>query len=655
MTDIDILRQIALLNPKIINGNEVDSMNNLILSSGSSSPQGENQNDSLDIHDDNDILNLWSSTKIFFDPFDPSKINPTTQSQNNVNINSPTFTTDGVNKLSEREIDRQRYNRLKKQQQSIYINRGRNGREDNVAKSTTTDNTNNNNITINNNNNSNNMLNIHDIHQLLLNDNNNNNGLLQAITTSNTTPQTITSTQHLIHNINNTLNNDINNQPISIDKMGPNDEDKIGTKKGKDLYTQLLDSVNSNKRKNIKETETDAILSKTNESRNKEIVDKKKRRSAATMRCRERKKNQLQKKEQYIKYLENQILFLNGSILHMSNEITWLRKSFLDQYGEQSLKNIYMKNGFKNVNFNNILYPNGSTPSPSSFGTSNLLSPEMSINNSPISQISHSPELLEKPNLTFEPQASSTIGPTTSHALLSNFSPVTNDTHLDRNNSLKTSSATASTNQTHALTNGDASSGSNYLSSYSAPTSIIAHPSTTSTEQNDLFKHLDMETLNEFANLSKEQREVLLKILEKQQELSTPSSPKITSTVTPSPVTTPASAPHSSTKNYMNIANDLDNNDISKPPNSLLNLASTATTNAHQFNLLSLDNPQHELDSLTFHSTTQPSITTSSLSTSTNNALTMTTTASELTNIIPTTTTASSNDYINLENLIYYI
>jgi len=74
MTDSDILRQIALLNPKIINGNDVDSMNDLIINSDSSSPQRDSQDDPTDRRDDNDILNLWSSTKIFFDPFDPSKI-----------------------------------------------------------------------------------------------------------------------------------------------------------------------------------------------------------------------------------------------------------------------------------------------------------------------------------------------------------------------------------------------------------------------------------------------------------------------------------------------------------------------------------------------------------------------------------------------------
>jgi len=701
MADSDILRQIALLNPKIINGNDVDSMNDLIINSDSSSPQRDSQDDPTDRRDDNDILNLWSSTKIFFDPFDPSKINPTTQSQNNVNINS--FHTDSINKLSEREIDRQRYTRLKQQKQSIYINRGRNNREDNVAKE---NNNNSNNNNANSNTNNNNILNIHDIHQLLMNDNNENNEheLLQTVATNNTTPHTITTSQHittpqtitspqqfaspqtigshhLIHNITSPLNNEnpLNsiNQPISLDKLNPNDGDTIDDRKGKDLYTQLLNSVNSNKRKNTKEIDTSTIIKKTNESHNLEIADKKKRRSAATMRCRERKKNQLQKKEQYIKYLENQILFLNGSILHMSNEINWLRRSFLDQYGEQSLKNIYMKNGFKNVNLSSVLYPGGSTPSPS-FTNASMLSPEIS---SPGSHTSHSPEIPETnlafdPNTSFLPPISSTTGSSPSHSLLSNFSPVTATTSLtSKDSNLKTSAPVSAVNtqtmtsllQKRANDTGGISSSSNFLSSFSAPTGVVAPsqpviselPKTTSIEQNEIFKHLDMETLNEFASLSKEQRDVLLKILEKQQELSAPPSPKPTATVTSvSVLSTPPPPPQS--RNYINIANDLEANNLSKQPNSLLNLAPTTTTNAHPFNLLSIDHSQNDLNSLSFHTTsmgvttTQPSISSASLPSTSNQALALTTTTSEL-NIIPTTTSPSSEEYINLENLIYYI
>jgi len=691
MADSDILRQIALLNPKIINGNDVDSMNDLILNSDSSSPKGDSQDDPTDRRDDNDILNLWSSTKIFFDPFDPSKINPTTQSQNNVNINS--FNTDGINKLSEREIDRQRYTRLKQQKQSIYINRGRNNREDNVAKESNKNNSNNNNNTSNGNGN-NNMLNIHDIHQLLMNDNNENNehGLLQTVTANSntphtvtspqqfTTPQTIGSTHHLMPNISSPLNNEnplnsINSQPLSFDKSYPNGGDIINNKNGKDLYTQLLNSVNSNKRKNAKEVDPSTIIKKTNENHNIEIADKKKRRSAATMRCRERKKNQLQKKEQYIKYLENQILFLNGSILHMSNEINWLRRSFLDQYGEQSLKNIYMKNGFKNVNLNSVLYPGGSTPSPS-FTNTSMLSPEIS---SPGSHTSHSPELPESnlafdPNSSFLPPISSTTGSSPSHSLFSNFSSVTAPTSLaSKNDNIKTSSAPVSTVNTQPMNSllqkstndaGGISSSSNFLTSYSAPTNVVAPtqpiiselPKTTSIEQNEIFKHLDMETLNEFSNLTKEQRDVLLKILEKQQELSTPSSPKPTATVTSVPVLT--STPPS--RNYINIASDLETTNLSKPPDSLLNLTPTTTTNAHPFNLLSIDQHQNDLNSLSFHTTsmgvttTQPSISSTSLPSTTNQTLTITTTTSELANIIPTSSPAS-DEYINLENLIYYI
>jgi len=75
MTDSDILKQIALLNPRIINGNEVDNTNDFIINSNISSPvEGNNGSQMVENDDDNDILNLWSSTKIFFDPFDPSKI-----------------------------------------------------------------------------------------------------------------------------------------------------------------------------------------------------------------------------------------------------------------------------------------------------------------------------------------------------------------------------------------------------------------------------------------------------------------------------------------------------------------------------------------------------------------------------------------------------
>jgi len=73
MSDSDILKQIALLNPRIINGNEVDA-NDFIMQSDTSSPIEENTGPQIMENDDDDILNLWSSTKIFFDPFDPSKI-----------------------------------------------------------------------------------------------------------------------------------------------------------------------------------------------------------------------------------------------------------------------------------------------------------------------------------------------------------------------------------------------------------------------------------------------------------------------------------------------------------------------------------------------------------------------------------------------------
>jgi len=672
MADSDILKQIALLNPRIINGNEIDSVNDFIINSDTSSPQERNQDETMDhpnTEEENDILNLWSSTKIFFDPFDPSKINPVTQAQTNQTLSE-------VHKLSEREIDRQRYARLKQQQQSIYINRGRHNMVDDGKGGT-------NHEVLH-------LSNLNDVQlrQFLMNGRNKEtekvieNNLLEASTSNANTTHTIATSQGFMNNIPTPMSSEpkLNTSTLSpIDyQMTMDDDNKVSDNKNKDLYSQLLNSINTGKGKASKAADTAAILSKTNDSRNREIAEKKKRRSAATMRCRERKKNQLQKKEQYIKYLENQILFLNGSILHMSNEIHWLRRSFLDQYGEQSLKNIYMKNGFKDVNFSNILYP-GSSPSPSSFASSNLLSPDMSINGSPNLNADQSPKQKSSPLL---PQQSpfltpvSSAGASNTNSILSSFSPPPSTGNKSSKNT-STSSITPSQNMASLIQKSPTSQASsdmstNFIGSYntsSQPSSSNVNDKNNTATASDLFNHLDMETLNEFANLTKEQREVLLKILEKQKELSNDKPEE-------------SSVPSASSRNFMNIAHDHESqSELSKPSNSLLNIVSSSNntpvsgTSFHPLtsNLINTFNGQQDINSLSFHSSSMAqtsSVPVSTLQTSQPNALSLSTANNSLltsfntqtnveketsTNIITTTADTQNTDYINLDNLIYYI
>jgi hypothetical protein len=637
MADNDILKQIALLNPRIINGN--DSINDFIISSDNSSPREENQDDFMEHHttdEDNDILNLWSSTKIFFDPLDPSKINPTTQTETNQTLTE-------VHKLTEREIDRQRYERLKQQQQSIYINRGRHNMVDDGKGGT-------NHEVLH-------LSNLNDIQlrNILMNNKNRETeqaieeNLLQA-STSNTTTHSIATSQGYMNNISTPIN-----YQLTLDnKNAENNENK-------DLYSQLINTINNNNNNNVKKSnkESDAILSKTNDSRSKEIAEKKKRRSAATMRCRERKRNQLQKKEQYIKYLENQILFLNGSILHMSNEIHWLRRSFLDQYGEQSLKNIYMKNGFKDVNLSNIIYP-GSSPSPSSFANSNYLSPSMSINGSPNLSAGQSPEQNKSSPLL--PQQSPFLTPISSNdasntnSLLSNYSPPpSSGSNVSKNTT--TSSVTpqtiASLLQKNPHSNISSNMNANYIGSYNNP----SHPTpsvqsstaddknaSNATTANDLINHLDMETLNEFANLTKEQRDVLLKILEKQKELSNEKPEE-------------SSVPSVSSRNFINIDHDHESqSELSKPSNSLLNIVSsnsitpnsTASFHSLSSNLLNTINGQQNINNLSFNSSSMAmASSTSSVPVTSTNLLntfnTQTTTEKETSANIITTTTDNQN------------
>ncbi|KAG4102247.1 hypothetical protein H8356DRAFT_1381564 [Neocallimastix lanati (nom. inval.)] len=758
MSDSDILKQIALLNPRIINGNEVDA-NDFIMQSDTSSPIEENTGPQIMENDDDDILNLWSSTKIFFDPFDPSKINSTTQSQNNINIPSSSFdsnnnTNNEIIQLTEREIDRQRYTRLKQQKQRVYAQRGRrsknSGNEGNSNGNGNTLNTEENNIF-----NKNNILNLNEIQQYLLNEEKNskkNNGLLQVSSSNmNITPPSMTTTPNFslsTHLNNNTKLNNANsidfNLPLDKSIINGNEDD--ASKKNKDLYSQLLNSMGSSNtspppppkvksgKREMKVVDSTTILSKVND-RSKEIAEKKKRRSAATMRCRERKKNQLQKKEQYIKYLENQILFLNGSILHMSNEITWLRRSFLDQYGEQSLKNIYLKNGFKNVNFDSVMYSGSSPFSPSTFTNTSMLSPDLTL----------SPGSGQEQNQDHNQgsdQDSSFLTPASPSSLKNISSTSTTDTvtTTTKKRSTKTTatdsivigddddthgSSTTRRRENHShfmagatptSTNSNTgvrshrsgqedNSNSGFLRTYQpTPTSTLdqSSPSVSSLDnvetlssQKDLFSQLDMETLNEFTRLSKEQREILLKILERQQIGNTKDNP----------------APPPPQRNYINIAaNDEEVNGgnsrmISKPSSSLLNFdpASTAA-NTNQFNSLSPNLlqslNQQDLQTISFRSSSMTlpsssavsgpssSVTTTtkdqifltpSSHTANTNSLNLTTSSDLLTSLnaqnnlqnsnpvsstiskdsttsgIPTSTNTQDSEYINLENLIYYI
>jgi len=432
------------------------------------------------------------------------------------------------------------------------------------------------------------------------------------------------------------------------------------------------------------------------------------------MRCRERKKNQLQKKEQYIKYLENQILFLNGSILHMSNEITWLRRSFLDQYGEQSLKNIYLKNGFKNVNLNNVLYPGANGvdfPDFNPTNSSNLFSQGLSLNNINLGDHEHNKQ--ENKNHHHQNPTSSSNIHTSSLESTVFLNSLTSHDSVNKNNALTTTPVQSSNSNTSlnlSLNSSTKSSsipnsniGSNFLSSFTNNTPQISSATTTSfnsisstaipeslsdqkQSKKNIFNQLDIDTLNQFASLSKEQRDILLKILEKQQELSQPqkSKPITTSSSLQSQdisVSLPPPLPPSSqaSRNFINIANDEENiNHYSKPQNSLLNLESVSTSvpttdtinHFHDITTNSIFNSFHSqsLNSISFQNTSLPPSNPNNLTTTTSELLT--TLSSNVHNSpekgkssdnIPTsntsnpTTTTQQDDYINLENLIYYI
>jgi len=330
----------------------------------------------------------------------------------------------------------------------------------------------------------------------------------------------------------------------------------------------------------------------------------------------------------------------------MSNEITWLRRSFLDQYGEQSLKEIYMKNGMKDVNFSNLLYP-GSSPSPSSFGNSNLLSPEPSLHSSP----GLSPgKNLDNKNSPLLPQHTQYMTPvsstgTSNTSLISHYSPP-----LSTNGSKDSKSSTSSLVQPQSSS--DMIIGS--FPTASPSTTTVTPSSNTSTTSNptasDLFQHLDIATLNEFANLSKEQRDVLLKILEKQKELSSEKDEE--------PV------PPAASRNFINIAHDQESQLQNFVPN---NTSTTAGPNISSFNLIPSFNGQNDLQGLSFHSNSMavaashPS--SLPLQTSQSIPLTLNTFNAQPTTekdnpqtVITTTTTDTQNaEYINLENLIYYI
>ncbi|KAG4095048.1 hypothetical protein H8356DRAFT_1293301 [Neocallimastix lanati (nom. inval.)] len=700
MTDSDILKQIALLNPRIINGNEVDNTNDFIINSNISSPvEGNNGSQMVENDDDNDILNLWSSTKIFFDPFDPSKINSTNQPQNNnmdvsphsINNNNNNNTNNEIIQLTEREKDRQRYTRLKQQQQSNYARRGRRSKNISNGRNITgkTDNKNDSmNVDDNNPFNKNDLLEISNIHSILMNDNSNNNKknnsfINASISNMGTTPS-LATTQTFIPNLTTPLNNNKLNNNTNVLEFNQGKSKSIGNnnnnKKSKDLYTQLLDTINSKKYKNeksnnAKDINTAAILGKVND-RSKEIADKKKRRSAATMRCREKKKNQLQKKEQYIKYLENQILFLNGSILHMSNEITWLRRSFLDQYGEQSLKNIYLKNGFKDVNFNNVVFP-GSTPNPFGpppFQNSSMLSPDLTLspgscqgeNQNQGSDLEQEHYLEGDQEQSPSPlhqqphhQESAFISPAVSNAIRENQ----NDQDLMKMD-INTSTTTTSTITATPL---------NSFNTV-ASTLTVTQPNLSSVNtitksfpnQKELFSQLDMETLNEFTKLSKEQRDVILKILEKQQEKQNHHH-------------------QSSQVNHQDRQGDhQDATTVSlNHTNDFNSLSPNILNSFNNPDLQTISFPSSSIAVATSHpsSTTLPTSTTANKdnifmaiphSTSTN-SINLTTTTSDLlaslnaqsttskdtpSNLISTSSSNANNqnsDYINLDNLIYYI
>ncbi|ORX65316.1 hypothetical protein BCR32DRAFT_286568, partial [Anaeromyces robustus] len=521
------------------------------------------------------------------------------------------------------------------------------------------------------------------------------NSLLQASTSTNTA-HSLATTQSIIQNISLPANN-------NVTKLNSINNNQDFNKKNKDLYTQLLDSINIIKDDDINANGKRNGVSKTNESRSKELAEKKKRRSAATMRCRERKKNQLQKKEQYIKYLENQILFLNGSILHMSNEITWLRRSFLDQYGEQSLKNIYLKNGFKDVNLNTVLYPGsngGDFPDFNSTNPTNLLSQELSLNNinlgnhQDLQNREHNKQ--EEKGSSYHQNQTSSLHTSSleSTVFLNSLSP-----HEDIN---KNHTLTTTPVQTSHSTNSSANSNSksftnninktshvsstttncNSLSTTAIPESLSNQNQNQNQNQKNIIDQLDMETLTQFAKLSNEQRDVLLKILEKQQELSQQQKSKpiasSSSHQSQNINVSLASSPPSS-RNFINIANDEETiNHYSKPQSSLLNLESVstsvpATSTITHFNNLttnSIYNTYHSqsINSISFQNTSLPPSTSNNITTTTSellNSLSSTAQNSpekdKSSNDIPTsnisnpTTTTQQDNYIDLENLIYYI
>ena len=526
------------------------------------------------------------------------------------NIGNSSENNNEILKLSERERDRQRYNKLKER---VYAHKTRHPKENN----------NNNNIIDKNALNKEDFLDFNGLQQFIETNNSNKSDFqfdssILNISYTDTNPKFSTVASSSSTSFSNNNIPSINNQTKSNKSKGG---------KSNNLYTQILNSINTNTNINtLKETQSSSLLSKTNDSRNKEIADKKKRRSAATMRCREKKRNQFQKKEQYINYLKNHVLFLDGLISHMGNEINWLRKSYIAQHGEQSLRDVYIENGLKNVDFNafpgsvsltsssllvNPLNQNSNfKPSTSTnlpLNTSNIISsPSLQLNkNDDISKLANIPLNINSPSL-----------------VQSDATPQ-NTINLDINNSgFDKASLNSMTPSKEILP---------------TPSQSIPTSSTTTTKAPDANQNLNF--LNGFLNLSKEQRDLLINFLKKQDQVQKPES----------------------SNDFVNISeNNIDATNFTKH-NSLLstiqNNSTTATTTAAQLsslqqNLLNTLNQHQNLQSINFSNTTN-------VFTSSANAIVSThptTTEGALQSTDLSNPTSSNNDNAqNIDKMIYYI
>ncbi|OUM67994.1 hypothetical protein PIROE2DRAFT_58390 [Piromyces sp. E2] len=674
MAEEHILKQINLLNTKVKNKevadieiSEATTSEGLPYNALQFSNNFNNQNNTNDIfnnqinEEDSDVLNLWSQTNFFFDPVDPSKIDAVQQQQqqqqqNNINTQITEIhdnngnggeNNDEILQLSERERDRQRYNKLKER---IFSHKTKHPKENN----------NNTGIIDKNALIKEDFLDFHGLQRLMDSSNSNksdfqldNNILKLNTTVTNPNFSTVASSSSTSYS---------NNNIPSLNDKSKTSRNKGG--KSNNLYTQILNSINSNTGiHSTKELNSSSLLSKTNDSRSKEIADKKKRRSAATMRCREKKRNQFQKKEQYINYLKNHVLFLDGLISHIGNEINWLRKSYITQHGEQSLKEVYIENGLKNVDFS--VFP-GSVSLTSSSLLVNPLNQEVNLKPPPPSLPLSSTLSLNSPNIM--PAPSLQINKQDDTSKLSNIpfnvnSPSLEQSSLDLNinsNPYNTVSLSALAAATATATTKEV------IPTPTIPPPSIPPPSTatndttnTNTTTTTTTKSLDssqnMSFLNGFLNLSKEQRDLLINFLKKQDQVQKPTT--------------------SSTSNsFVNLsssnitASDPPPNFSSKP-NSLLgsiqNAAPVTTTSESQLsslqqNLLNTLNQHSTLSSLYFNNSSMAAVASHSTesaqpsTTDLSNPITPSTINTTNTNTTtePTTTTTSIK---NLDKVIYYI